>query len=251
MQPFQGETISLTQLQQGLSPLMDCHHISRIGTVAPEPKGMAQFMQGRGLEYRTPQLRRDKHGDLRLKAPAIQPLHLHHLEQAAAITGPPPRRKLTQGRPATLKQHMGPIGIIHTDKRHDLPPGREGRIDSLTPTPLPAIGRGPPRRLQPNTPAGQDGRSLFRAGQGIGITRATTGLRGLNGQREITNLLGRGAWIGDHAAGSPTPRAISVANRGTRANPTSSTLMIQPRRVARASLTFGNSPLRRGMAQRM
>jgi hypothetical protein len=230
---------------------MDCHHISRIGTVAPEPEGMAQFMQGRGLEYRTPQLRRDKHGDLRLKAPAIQPLHLHHLEQTAAIAGPPPRRKLTQGRPAALEPHMGSIGIIHTDNGHDFPPGGQSRTNCLKPPRLPAIGRDASGWLQPDTPAGQDGRPLHRAGQGVAVAGSTSTLRWLNGQRETSQLLGRRAWIGNHAAGNPTPRAISVARRGTKANPTSSTLMIQPKRVARASLTFGNSPLRKGMAQRM
>jgi hypothetical protein len=51
MQPLQGEPVSFAQLQQGLSPLMNRHHITRIGAVAPEPEGMAQFMQGRGLEH--------------------------------------------------------------------------------------------------------------------------------------------------------------------------------------------------------
>ena len=50
MQPLQGEPVSFAQLQQGLSPLMNRHHITRIGAVAPEPEGVPQFVQGRGLE---------------------------------------------------------------------------------------------------------------------------------------------------------------------------------------------------------
>ena len=53
------------------------------------------------------------------------------------------------------------------------------------------------------------------------------------------------------AAGRPTPRAISVASRGMAAKPTNSMLRIQASRWASASLTWGSSPLRSGIAQRM
>ena len=54
-----------------------------------------------------------------------------------------------------------------------------------------------------------------------------------------------------HQAGSPTPRAIRAASRGMAAKPSSSMFRIQDRRPARASLTWGSSPLRSGIAQRM
>lgn len=56
---------------------------------------------------------------------------------------------------------------------------------------------------------------------------------------------------GPHQPLSPTPRAIRVAISGMPAKPTSSMLRIQASRPARASLTCGSSPLRRGIAQRM
>lgn len=54
-----------------------------------------------------------------------------------------------------------------------------------------------------------------------------------------------------YAGESPTPRAIRAARRGMEAKPTNSTLMIQARRVDNASLTRGNSPLRKGITHRM
>ncbi len=55
----------------------------------------------------------------------------------------------------------------------------------------------------------------------------------------------------DHQTGRPTPRAIRAASRGMVAKPASSMLRIQASRCARPSLTWGSSPLRRGMAHRM
>ena len=84
--------------------------------------------------------------------------------------------------------------------------------------------------------------------------------RGLRGGHRHGHWQGQGQgrqrqWGGKSSpwaqAGRPTPRAINTAIKGTRAKPTNSMFKIQPRRWARASLTLGNSPLRRGIAHRM
>ena len=56
-QPIQRLAISTGELKHGHLALVNRHGISRIRTVPPEPEGMAQLVQRRGLQRSRPKFR--------------------------------------------------------------------------------------------------------------------------------------------------------------------------------------------------
>ena len=83
--------------------------------MSPQPEGMAQLMQGRGLQHRRPQFRGDEHRHLGLKSPHALPPHLKQLQTTATIAGTPATRCPPPRWPSTQQLHVGPIRILDTN----------------------------------------------------------------------------------------------------------------------------------------
>ena len=69
VEPAKGGPIPGAELQQGLRPRRNSHHIAGLVAVAPETKGMAEFVQGRGPDCRLGLPWADRHGDQRFDLP--------------------------------------------------------------------------------------------------------------------------------------------------------------------------------------
>jgi len=245
---------------------------------------MPQFVQGRGLDGTGALAWADLNQHLRFQLPLLLALHHRQAQLGPAVAGPTP----AQGRPSSQDAYLGPLRLIHPLQGHQLAPAGQGSFHRHLPGFVPAGGRPlAAHRLQPDAPVVAPGPAVGRGAQLMAVVVLRSGAKisgaGLNrqvgrlGEKQLLACGCRTAVAGggdgfhpDGAAqqewqhrqkqgghqpardpGSPTPRAIRVASRGIRAKPVSSIFRIQASRWARASLTWGSSPLRRGIAQRM
>ena len=189
---------------------------------------------------------------MRFTTTHVVPRELDKLEDAPTVAGSPSRSCLPAWWSSPEHENLSLTRVWHQGEADVGPPLFHRRIHCCCPSLAPTVGGGCVR-FDPDAPVRKAGVAENRCGQTAAVpirlfSRAWRHENSLKGP----NLRCRRARINRHqAAGNPTPRAIRVAIKGIDAKPTNSTLMIQPRRVARASLTWGSSPFRRGMAQRM
>lgn len=92
VQPAHGGPIPRTQLKNGLGSWHGGHGIRGIITVAPEPKGMPQLVQGRGLEGFQALARTDDHLHPGLHLGRRAGIHLPEAEGGAPMAGARPAR---------------------------------------------------------------------------------------------------------------------------------------------------------------
>ena len=150
---------------------MNRHHISRIRTVAPEPEGMTEFMQRRGLQHRSSEVWGNQHRHLRFETPCLLTTHLQQLQQTAAVTGSPATTHGFQGGLAPLQQHMGSIGRVHPLQVNNPGPLIECRLHRGAPALFPTIRHSRGRGLHPDTPVRQGRPAQRGRRQRAGIAR--------------------------------------------------------------------------------
>jgi hypothetical protein len=68
--------VAITEFQNRFASRDGCHHIAGLVAVPPKAKGMAEFMQSRGLNCWLGLARADHHGHLWFHLPASLALHL-------------------------------------------------------------------------------------------------------------------------------------------------------------------------------
>jgi hypothetical protein len=86
--------------------------------MAPQTKGMAQLMQGCGLEGNGSLPRTDQHRHLRFGQPDAEALDLHQAKDRSAMAGPQAAIDLLKRRSPALDPDLGPFRIAHQGDRH-------------------------------------------------------------------------------------------------------------------------------------